>query len=195
MDARVGRVAVIALLDLHGSGMPEGVEYIGRAGRSGVPARSPLSNPFGVDKHGIDAALRLYRIHLAGALASADPVIIRELARLGQLADAGGLTLGCWCATRQAHIEGRGGAEPSARCHGDIVATVLVHWGVRLSTHARARSSSDTAGPERWAAWVARDLGAHAQAVLASCFGFAEVGRMASDSPAIAAGMPDWLHR
>lgn len=186
---------MIHLVDCHGKhGVPDGVEYIGRAGRGGKPARAPLSNPYDVDQHGIEAAMRLYRVYIVNALAGATPVIIDELARLQRLASAGDLALGCWCCDRPAFIEGSGPA-PAVRCHGDIVATVLEHWGVRLATFARPLHAGDTTGPERWAAWVKRDCGAHPHAVLAMVFGSAEFRELAKVSPEIAAGMPRWMRR
>lgn len=179
---------MIRLVNCHGKG-PEGAEYIGRVGRNGKPPRSPLSNPYSVDKHGPDQALRLYRVYLANALAVGDPAIVTELARIEQLAGAGDLALGCWCAERPAVIEGLALPVPEARCHGDIVATVLTHWGVRLATYARARHGGDTDGPARWAAWVKRDCGPHPHATMAMVFGFAELRAMAKVSPEIAAGM------
>lgn len=176
-EGGLGRDSMISLLNLHGQGgVPEHVQYIGRAGRTGQPPRSPLSNPFTVERHG-DDALRFYRLHLVAALASADPAIIGELARLEQLAQIGGLTLGCWCVTRPAAIDGLGAAEPERRCHGDIVATVLTHWGVRLATFARGIDGTPT--PDRWSAWVTRDCGSPPHAVLASVFGLTEVRAMA----------------
>jgi len=179
---------MIHLVDIHGTGIPDGVEYIGRAGKNGKPARSPLSNPFRVEDHGL-AALRLYRVHLATAMANADPEIIAELARLEALASVGDLSLGCWCCNRPAVIEGLGHAPPKRPCHGDLVATVITHWGARLSTYARARQDGDDLGPERWSAWIGRSWKSPA-AVLGMAFGLHELREMAKISPEIAAGMP-----
>lgn len=181
---------MITLVDIHGTGIPDGVEYIGRAGKNGKPRRSPLSNPFRVEDHGL-AALRLYRVHLATAMANSDPEIISEIARLEALASAGDLVLGCWCCSRPAVIEGLGHAEPKRPCHGDLVATVITHWGTRLDTYARARHDGDGLGPERWAAWVSRSWTSPA-AAMGSAFGHAELREMALVSPEIAAGMQHW---
>lgn len=173
----------------------ERVEYIGRAGMySQPPPRSPLSNPYSFKQHG-DAAIRLYRVYLVNALATSDRAIVTELARLEQLASTGDLGLGCWCVVRPPVIEGLGLAEPEARCHGDIVATVLEHWGVRLATFARPLHAGDSTGPERWAAFVAREFGMKAHACLAMVFGSAEFRELAKLSPEIAAGMPKWMQR
>lgn len=188
---------MIHLVDLHGKGgVPDGVQYIGRAGRGGKPPRSPLSNPYSVEQHG-DEALRRFRVYLVNALVSADPAIILELGRLEKLASDGDLHLGCWCVERPAYIEGLALPDPGQRCHGDIVATVLTHWGVRLATFARARFDGDTSGPQRWSAWLARDYG-HGPgvfAVMASVFGMAEVRAMAAVAAEIENGMPAWAMR
>lgn len=199
---------MIRLVDIHGKGgVPDGVVYIGRAGRGGKPARSPLSNPFGVEQYGQEA-LRLNRLYIVNALAIADPAIVGEIARLQQIAAAGDLSLGCWCCNRPAHIEGIGGAEPETRCHGDIVATILEHWGVRLATFAHPEPPRYPTGAECWAAFVRRDFGASAHACLGMVFGSAELRAMASVSPEtamvcglagvperVAAGMPKWMQR
>jgi hypothetical protein len=186
---------LIRLVDLHDKGgVPDGVQYIGRVGRTGKPPRSPLSNPYSVEKHGAQA-LRLYRSYLVNALATSDPAIVIELARLEAQASAGDLVLGCWCVERPAFIEGLGEPCSGQQCHGDIAATVLTHWGLRLATFARARYVGDTTGPERWAAWVKRDCGRHPHAILGSVFGLAEVRELAKVSDEIAAGMPGWLER
>lgn len=196
------------LVDLHGKGgVPDGVVYIGRAGRGGRPARSPLSNPFTVEQYGPDA-LRFCRLYLVNALATAEPGIVTELARLQQTASAGDLALGCWCCERPAFIEGIGGTEPDVRCHGDIVATMLEHWGVRLATFAHPEPPKYPTGPECWAAFVRREFGSSAHACLGMVFGSAELRAMADVSPrlasecglagvpeAIAAGMPKWMRR
>jgi hypothetical protein len=182
---------MIYLANIHGKGVQGHVEYIGRESQDGRHRRSPLCNPFSVDRHGPDLALRLYRIHLANALAVSTPSIVTELARLQQLASAGDLTIGCWCAERPAVVEGLGLPVPATRCHGDLVATVLTHWGVRLATYARVRCDGDTAGPERWAAWVKRDCGPHPHAVMAMVFGFSEVRAMAAISAVDLRDIPD----
>jgi hypothetical protein len=198
---------VIRLVDLHDKGgVPPGVEYIGRVGRTGKPPRSPLSNPYSVEKHGAQA-LRLYRSYLVNALATSDQAIVIELARLEALASAGGLVLGCWCVERPAIIEGLGEPYTGQQCHGDIVATVLTHWGIRLATYARARYVGDTTGPARWEEWLrptkagpdgtvpSPGCGRHPHTILASVFGMAEVRELAKVSDGIAAGMPGWMER
>lgn len=180
---------MIHLLDCHGKGVPEGIQYIGRVGKTGNPPRSPLSNPYSVEKHGM-AALQLYRIYMVRGLVLADPAVVKEISRLQHLAEQGDVTLGCWCATRPAHIEATAMPIPEARCHGDIVASVITHLGIRIATYARARMEGDDGGPGRWAAWVARGYGPHPHAVLAAmCFGFAEARMMGEREPLIAAGM------
>jgi hypothetical protein len=170
---------VINLVNCHGmGGVPEGTVYIGRAGREGKPARSPLSNPFGLDAHGPVMALRLYRVRIAEALATPSAEqsgpIIRELARVQAIPCD--VTLACWCASRPARVEGLGLPEigpESSPCHGDLVASVVVNLGVRLETFARPRFGGD--GLERWAAWVARDCGkAAAMSIAALVFGVCE---------------------
>ncbi len=204
---------MIYLADIHGKGVQGGTHYIGRESRDGRHQRSPLHNPFTVERVGMQA-LRLYRLHIVHALATADPAIVSELAALEKLVGEGDITLGCWCCTRPANIEGLGHNVPMHLCHGDIVATVLTHWGVRLATYARARGDGDTTGPERWATWVARDCGPHPHAVLAFVFGAAEframaaitapdlrglheheVARMLHIAELVAAGMPSWMQR
>lgn len=88
-----------------------GGEYIGRG--------SPLGNPFTHTKgtralfmvSSRDEAVNKYEVYLNGKIANDDPVIIKELERLAEIAMKGPLVLRCFCAPK--------------RCHGDVIKKVL----------------------------------------------------------------------
>lgn len=79
-------------------------EYIGRG--------SPLGNPFVIGIHGDrDAVCDQYEKWFRAEIERGNPAILAELRRLYQIARAGDLILGCYCAPR--------------RCHGETIAEFL----------------------------------------------------------------------
>lgn len=81
-------------------------EYIGRG--------SPLGNPYAIDpKKDWDrtTVIQLYQVWLTQKIVAKDPVVMKELYRLKELANHGQLKLQCFC-------------KPQA-CHGDVIAAAL----------------------------------------------------------------------
>jgi hypothetical protein len=71
--------------DLFHGRVPAGAVYVGRAA-PGLPA-SPYANPFPARRHGRDAAIQLFRDHVA-----ARPGLAAAIRR-----DLAGRDLACWC--------------------------------------------------------------------------------------------------
>lgn len=89
-------------------GFTEGV-YVGRdmPGWSG----SVLANRFRAEEHGRMVAIDLYRAWLTSMILKQDPEVMAELRRIRALADAGDVTLLCWC-------------DPWA-CHADVIRAAI----------------------------------------------------------------------
>jgi hypothetical protein len=70
--------------------MPAGAIYVGRPSRWG--------NPFPIEEHGVEEAVRLFEQHLLG-----QPLLLRSAA-----VQLRGRDLACWCS-------------PDQPCHGDVL--------------------------------------------------------------------------
>jgi hypothetical protein len=86
--------------DLFHGQVPDGAVYVGRPAPGLV--RSPFHNPYRVQDHGLDAALRLYRGRLRDR-----PDLVAQ-ARMNLV----GRDLACWCRLDQP-------------CHADILLAVV----------------------------------------------------------------------
>ncbi len=75
--------------------------YIGRGGFG--EAGSKWANPFTVEKHGRNEALRLYEAH------------VRQSVLLQQIGELEGCTLACWCRTKSMS------QQVQEVCHGDVL--------------------------------------------------------------------------
>lgn len=89
-------------------GFTDGV-YVGRD-MPGWPG-SVLANKFKAEEHGRMVALDLYRAWLVSMVLQQDEVVMAELRRIKALADAGDVTLLCWC-------------DPWA-CHADTIRSLV----------------------------------------------------------------------
>lgn len=66
---------------------------------------SVLANRFRAEEHGRMVAIDLYRAWLVSQVLQDNPEVMAELRRIRALADAGDVTLLCWCEPRACHAE------------------------------------------------------------------------------------------
>ena len=81
-------------------------EYCGRANHSSGLVASPLANPFKLrDEADRERVLARYRRWFYSKVNDGDFAVGDELARLINLAQAGDLNLGCYCAPKLCHCD------------------------------------------------------------------------------------------
>lgn len=88
--------------------------YIGRTFNGWVA--SPLGNPYSVQEYGRVEAVNLYRIWLRGQVQgeNPNPRVIAALKAMSDMAQAGDITLWCWC--------------PPYLCHGEVIREAIESW-------------------------------------------------------------------